>query len=580
MPAIIGFKKMKSTGRTIILAAAAAALSLAAGQISLPKPKIPGIPGLDSLLKEDPPITTSLKDAVTEVPFLDEFNPRSAVPLTVLARSNDGRFDVFPGVFSFEAQSYCMHAGTHGPGSGEGYLFAPLKGPRAGVIQGILRRSVAHPEIAQSDVQRLIWAILARTKPSKLSSKDRDIASQLISEQDLRSLEGSGWDVLKDNASSSPFLSLPAPLRQIMEAENRLRSMFYSASAPFDELERIAVLTGEYQPRKDDRPVPKGRWSYHPDGYFVRFVPHGYSHTTQHTYFPEDFDFESAEKLSVSSVTNASGMKLAIHEGQLIYSQAGAEVGRVAFQPSRSASDKRKSEFNALLKKIKAKGSADSLAAIADMVDALAPVTDLWGDDARELAYQAWMSAFDGLANARAAEWFAMVAGSQSQKQTYDPSSSVATPGETGRQRLAQSSRCKHEGSGDGESGDGGELKKAVIDAMRAKGYDVGPDNVYVYDQRDSKGLLRFVVRMSRDNKPLPTGECINERIAAGEVPPGSLEGAKEMLFGSVQFAGTMKRVAVRSVDVETGVITGAGKGDGSGIYPATNNAFQNYRRW
>lgn len=571
---------MRKTKRSLLLAATAVALPFAYAQISLPKPKIPTIPGLDALLKEDPPITTSLKDAITEVPFLDGYTPRSAVPLTVLVRSDDGKFNVFPGAFSFEAQSYCMHAGTHGPGSGEGYLFAPIKGPRAGVIQGILRRSVAHPQIAQSDVQRLIWAILARTKPSKLSSGDRDIASKLISEQDLRSLEGSGWDVLKDNASSSPFLNLPGPLRQIMEAENRLRSMFYSASAPFDELERVAVLTGEYQPRKDDRPVPKGRWSYHPDGHFARFVPHGYSHTTQHIYIPEEFTFESAEKLPVSSLTNAAGMTLAIQEGQLAYSEKGSEVGRVAFQPSKSASDKRKSEFNALLKKIKAKGNADALAAIADMVDALKPVTDPWGDDARELAYQAWMSVFDEQVNSRVPEWFAMVAGIQAQQQTYDPSNSVATPGETGRQRLAQSSRCKHEGNDEGESGEGGELKRAVIDAMRAKGYDVGPDNVYVYDQRDSGGMLRFVVRMSRDGKPLPTGECINERIAAGEVPPGSLEGAKEMLFGSVQFAGEMERVAIRTVDVETGVITGAGKGDGSAIHPATNNAFQNYRRW
>jgi hypothetical protein len=165
--------------------------------------------------------------------------------------------------------------------------------------------------------------------------------------------------------------------------------------------------------------------------------------------------------------------------------------------------------------------------------------------------------------------------------QSYDASGTVATPGETGRQRLAQSGKCKHDAtSGDGESGDGGEFKRAVIEAMRANGYDVGPDNVYVYDERDNRGLLRFVVRMGHKNNPLATGECINERISRGEVPPGSLEGAKEMLFGSVQFAGDMRRVGIRTVDVETGVITGAGKGDGPGITPATSNAFKNYRRF
>ncbi|MBC8063322.1 MAG: hypothetical protein H7Y17_00705 [Chlorobia bacterium] len=566
----------------IALLGLAGALAIAVPQIpSIPKVKIPTIPGLDRLMKEDPPITTSLGDALTEIPYLDGFNPRNAVPMTVLPRNADGTFKAFPGQFSFEAQSYCLHAGTHGPGSGEGYLYAPLKGPKQGVIRGILQRSTAHPEIAQQEVQRLVWAILARTKPSELKGDIRQTADQLLTDKDRSALEGSGMDFLKENSTGSPFMSLPGPLRQVMEAENQMRNMFYSPSAPFAELERVAVLSGEYQPRKGDRPVPRGRWSWHPDGYFARYYPDGYSFTTQNIYFREEFDVEIDKNGVASLIKDPAGRQLQVVGGEAIYSEKGAEVGRAKFSPSKPEGDKRKSDFDKLIKKFRKGASAKELAAIADVASAFDSPQETWQHDARELAIHAWMSTLSDEAQGKEASLFAMVGMSVAAANAYDPTNTVATPGETGRQRLAQSSRCKHDSSPDeGDTSEGGELKKSVIDGMKARGYDIGPDNVYIYDQRSTGGMLRFVVRMGHKNNPLPTGECINEQIAGGQVPPGSLEGAKELFFGSVQFSGTMKRVGVRTVDVETGVVTGAGKGDSTGIHPATGNAFQNYQRW
>ena len=77
--------------KSTLLAAALLAIFGAAvidshAQFHLPKnlPKIPGldrIPGLDKLLGKEPPVTTSLADALTEVAFLDNFNPELALPL-------------------------------------------------------------------------------------------------------------------------------------------------------------------------------------------------------------------------------------------------------------------------------------------------------------------------------------------------------------------------------------------------------------------------------------------------------------------------------------------------------------------
>lgn len=107
-------------------------------------------------------ITTSLKDATYADPSRDGFNPPKAQPLSSLRQAGGSTFLLRPGYYTMQAQSYCLHAGTYGPGKGEGYLYAPPLGPAKDLIVTIARNSALHPEVDQHDVQALIWAILAR----------------------------------------------------------------------------------------------------------------------------------------------------------------------------------------------------------------------------------------------------------------------------------------------------------------------------------------------------------------------------------------------------------------------------------
>src|ERR1700716_1467451 len=92
----------------------------------------------DKLLKKDPlsmltkktPITTSLADVKMEGALEPSFGKDSVYKdLMVLNRTSGGGFILQPGMFEFHDQSYCLHAGTHGPGGGDGYMYAPPKGP-------------------------------------------------------------------------------------------------------------------------------------------------------------------------------------------------------------------------------------------------------------------------------------------------------------------------------------------------------------------------------------------------------------------------------------------------------------------
>lgn len=114
-----------------------------------------------NLLGGKAPITTSLPDAKWEDASKDGFTPREDTrSLMVLQRTSNGGFVLQPGYYALQMQSYCLKAGTHGPGGGDGYLYAPPKGPAEDAVMTIVRNSVNHPEIQQQDIQSLRGRLL------------------------------------------------------------------------------------------------------------------------------------------------------------------------------------------------------------------------------------------------------------------------------------------------------------------------------------------------------------------------------------------------------------------------------------
>jgi hypothetical protein len=234
------------------------------------------------------PITTSLPDARWGVDSLDSFTPREAKrSMLELQRTPNGGFVLQPGYWEMHTQSYCLKAGTHGPGGGDGYLFAPTEGPAEDAVMTILRNSVNHPEIAQHDIQTLLWAIIARAKFEDLSTQHKAIAARLLTPQQLAQLNRSALDLIPGDEMGALMNRVPGPVRQIVQAEADLRRMLADPTASFADMERVAVLTGAVGMGPDSRAVPSGRWSLHPDGYYVRYIPQGYSYTITQIWVPQ-----------------------------------------------------------------------------------------------------------------------------------------------------------------------------------------------------------------------------------------------------------------------------------------------------
>lgn len=267
---------------------------------------------LHRIVEGDPPVTTGLDDALTAVDFLDHFSPSKFTPLGAERQDRSGGFHVGPGAYDFVAESYCLHAGTHGPGGGDGYVSAPLLGPRSDAVRHILQNAVGHPEIAQQDIQVLLWAILARSRISDMPRKTQLTAARLLTPEQLLDLEGGALGLLSDRVVREHSQSLPLAARRAFEVEASFRQILSRVDSSFDEIERFAVLRGDPASDPASRRIPQGRWSYHPGGYFIRFFPSGYSSTDVQVYVPAPMTLVRDSAGRIAAIADDRGRRLEV----------------------------------------------------------------------------------------------------------------------------------------------------------------------------------------------------------------------------------------------------------------------------
>jgi len=165
---------------------------------------------------------------------------------------------------------------TWAPGAGDGYLWAPIRGARAGAIATILRTSVQHPNIPQSDIQMLLWAILSKTRVSEMSPKLQAAARALLPASEINAINVNGLQVLNAADRTSLFRNVTGPIKQTLEIESDLRYQFSRGNANYDQIEKIAILAGA-PPAQNRNAIQRGQWSPHPGGYFVRYYPDSFA---------------------------------------------------------------------------------------------------------------------------------------------------------------------------------------------------------------------------------------------------------------------------------------------------------------
>lgn len=243
--------------------------------------------GLNKVLKQPQAITTNFGDVNktgSKPPsFLEGQQPQ---PLYLLPKATNGGYKLCAGFFEMTNKSYCLHAGTRGPSKGDGYMLAPVLGPKSAVVIRILKSAEKHPNVKQHDIQVLLWAIIARTRFVDMGNDIKLTASTLLTTQELLMLEGGALGVLPASLMDKAKGQLPPAVQSVFEAENNIRRLAASGNSSYEEMEKYAVLAG-IAPQPDPE-VPSGIWSLHPDGYYVRYFPSSYSVTRVQVYVPKE----------------------------------------------------------------------------------------------------------------------------------------------------------------------------------------------------------------------------------------------------------------------------------------------------
>jgi len=272
------------------------------------------VPRLLAILEKPPGVTTSIHGARTELPFLDDHDPTGSGDMAFLPRDSRNAFMAPPGLYEMRARSYCIHAGTYGPTRGDGYSLAPLQGDLAPLLGSLVRRTAGHPGVAQPLVQRLIWAIQADTPMDELPAPLRRTARTLLTPEEMAGLSRDAVDLGKEQLLEEALERVPESVREVAELEAEIRDKIRKGVA-FDELEAVAVLTGLPRPEDRVREIPNLRWSYHPDGYFIRFDPQGYNETWVQTYVPEPYRVDRDSRGRVKALAGPHGIRVVLEYG-------------------------------------------------------------------------------------------------------------------------------------------------------------------------------------------------------------------------------------------------------------------------
>ncbi len=216
--------------------------------------------------------------------LMDNYAPRSFDDMSGLARTATGGFALTPGTYRFQSESYCLKPGAYGRPGGAGYMSGEITGKLAQPLHNILANSYARPDIHRDHIQGLIWSMIAGVKVSNMKPEFQAAAAALLTPQEVVALSGPDA-FIPPELSSRALRKLPRSARNAYDAHQRLRRAAARPETSFEDLERIAIRNGEAPVTDDD--VPSGRWSWHPEGYFIRYASTSYRRATAEIVVPE-----------------------------------------------------------------------------------------------------------------------------------------------------------------------------------------------------------------------------------------------------------------------------------------------------
>jgi hypothetical protein len=221
---------------------------------------------------KEAPLTTEFTDTLCLDTLPASIEPKAFKPLTSLERTDDGSFVLKTGIFEAYVQSYSLDPGEHTPNRVAGFYPAPIKGERAKVIGDVLKQIELHPDVPQSDVQQLLWAIVAGTYLEKMPPAVQQTAAKILTREMLGQVQGS---VAASNADKSLLNMIN---RRLAGAQTK-QSRSGQDSGSADTQSGKGGTGSQSQSALGEGPVVRGTWAQMSGGFYVRYLPEGYAKT-------------------------------------------------------------------------------------------------------------------------------------------------------------------------------------------------------------------------------------------------------------------------------------------------------------
>jgi hypothetical protein len=183
---------------------------------------------------------------------------------------------LMPGLsYEFDLESFCVQTGIERPVTGDGLFLGDISGAPKSWLQQILSEYKTK-RISQTDVQALIWSLLAGLKFDELTTENRNNLVKVFPNAALKF----GNSQIQDSAKSLVLSQVPNELMSAKDKIDEYRTLLKSAQTNFSELEKVL------SPVSDRRTAIPTGWLKHEDGYFIQLKSDGYQQVHVQIYAP------------------------------------------------------------------------------------------------------------------------------------------------------------------------------------------------------------------------------------------------------------------------------------------------------
>jgi hypothetical protein len=191
-----------------------------------------------------------------------------------------GKLKLTPGQsYSFELESFCVQGRSPRPVIGDGLKIVPMQGAAKNYLPFMLEK---YPSLnlEQSEMQSLIWGLLADVKYDQLSSENQLNLKRFYPDAEIRFGNHAATAAAKDVID----IFIPDEVKSTIDNIESLRNEFLNLQDQFHELENVMA------PIQSRAPIPLG-WMKIEEGYFVKVTAQeGYTKVKVEIYVPDELE--------------------------------------------------------------------------------------------------------------------------------------------------------------------------------------------------------------------------------------------------------------------------------------------------